>query len=647
MRLEENARKSLLALEVPEEAKTGAIRNLELWLSSPEFKPYCPQIEWLLSLGAWAGLLDRFCQILPFGTGGRRGPVGVGPNRMNLWTLGASVQGHCTYLRQNFPLEKEIRVALAFDVRCFQDKRGNYNPNLPNPSLGISSKDMAQYAARVYAANDIVASILPPESTRYLATPELSFTIRNMRAHGGLNISASHNPPDDNGGKFYDERGAQPVPPDDQIMADLVDQVKGISLISWQDGVRAGTIRYLEEHHHDDYLSVCCAQSLIPPPRQEAFKVVFTPLHGVGSQTVLEILQTKGFHVIPVAEQMAPDGQFPHVTKTPNPEVPESMDRAEAVAVANQAHLVLATDPDADRLGVLIPNDMGGWRFVNGNEVAAMATAFKLDMLAQSGRMPGSPLVIKTEVTTGLITRIARHYQVQILEDLLVGFKYVAEVLWKLESTGSFGDVVGTPADFLIASEESHGLLLTDKIRDKDAGAAALLFAELGLYLFRKNQTLLQYLKGLFEKFGYFKNAGVPISLPGVEGKSQMNRMMDALRKSPPVEICGQPVTGVKDFRDPLGKLGPLKGITDASSRNVLVFHLGPKGKIALRPSGTEPKAKIYLEVATPPRSPGIADGLWQEEMAQADAWLGKLSAEFLALALKTIGLTPEALKGK
>ena len=211
--------------------KDKALHSLQQWVTAPEFAAYRPQLLWLIEGGQWSGLLDRFYQILPFGTGGRRGPVGIGPNRMNLWTLGASVQGHAEYLKERFPGGGPLHVVLAYDVRQFEDTRKQYNPDLPNPVLHLSSKSLAQAAAGVYAGNGIHAHILPPDSKHYLATPELSFTIRHLRAQGGLNLSASHNPPDDNGGKFYDERGGQPVPPDDQIMADLVDQVATIRVL--------------------------------------------------------------------------------------------------------------------------------------------------------------------------------------------------------------------------------------------------------------------------------------------------------------------------------------------------------------------------------------------------------------------------------
>jgi phosphoglucomutase/phosphomannomutase len=628
-------------VSAPEAYKQQAIRFLRQWLGDEQFAAYRPQTAWLIEQRQWAGLLDRFYQILPFGTGGRRGAVGVGPNRMNLWTLAASVQGHCEYLREQFPEEKQLRVAVAYDVRQFEDQRRQYNPSLPNPVLHLSSKALAQHAAAVYAANGIHVWILPPDSKHYLATPELSFTIRHLQAHGGLNISASHNPPDDNGGKFYDEHGGQPVPPDDQIMADLVDQVTSIRSMNWTEALRSGKVHLLDETPHKEYVEVCRKQSLVPPPKTEDFKVVFTPMHGVGSMTAMEVLQAQGFRVLPVAEQMTPDGQFPNVTKTPNPEVPESMDRAAALGAATRADLALATDPDADRLGAMVPGRDGVWRPITGNQIAALLTHFKLHKLAQAGRLPGSPIVVTTEVTTSMITRIARHFRCQIVNDLLVGFKYVADVLHQLEATGSYDDVTGTPDDFVIATEESHGALLTPRIRDKDAAAAALLLAELALDQKRKGKTALDYLEALQQQFGYFRNEGVSVYVRGVEGKQQMATMMDSLRAEPIREVAGLAVTAFEDLRDEDGKFGPLKGATDAASRNVLVYRLGDRAKVALRPSGTEPKAKAYLEVCSPPCPPGTSAEVWQRTRAEVDALFERIKQDFARQALGRMGIDP------
>ena len=637
------ARKGFQGVDADAALKEQALTRLARWLADADFAAYRPQLEWLVGEARWAGVLDRFYQILPFGTGGRRGAVGVGPNRMNLWTLGASVQGHCEYLKERFPDEPAVHVVLAYDVRQFEDKRGQYNPTLPNPVLHLSSKDLARHAAGVYAANGVHAHILPPESKHYLATPELSFTIRRLKAHGGLNVSASHNPPDDNGGKFYDERGGQPVPPDDQVMADLVDQVTRIKVLPWADAVRSGRVHFLDETPHHAYIDLCRRQSLTPPPRNDDFRIVFTPLHGVGSMTAMEALVGHGFRVLPVEEQMAPDGQFPNVTKTPNPEVPESMDRAAALAARHKADLVLSTDPDADRLGAMVPDRAGGWRFVTGNEIAALLTHFKLNKLSQQGRLPPSPIVVCTEVTTGQVTRIARRFGAQVIDDLLVGFKYIADVLWQLEQNGAYEDVKGAPADFVIGVEESHGTLVTAEIRDKDAGGAAILLAELALDQKRRGQTTLDYIDRLAREFGYFHNAGVPIFLSGVQGKRQMMQMLDGLRAAPPREIGGLAVTRFEDRRDEEGRLGPLKGATDAASRNVLVFHFGEQARIALRPSGTEPKAKVYLEASSEPCAPGASAEEWRRTCREVDERAKRLGDAFVRQALALIGLDPSA----
>jgi phosphoglucomutase/phosphomannomutase len=622
--------------------KDQAHKYLQQWLTEPDFAPYRPQLHWLIQTQQWPGLLDRFYQILPFGTGGRRGPVGVGPNRMNLWTLGASVQGHCEYLKEQFPGVEPLRVVLAYDVRQFEDKRKSYNPDVPNPVLHLSSKDLAHHAAGVYVTNGIHVHILPPDSPRYLATPELSFIIRHLQAHGGLNISASHNPPDDNGGKFYDERGGQPVAPEDQIMADLVDQVTVIKQVPWSDALRGGKVHLLDDTVHQLYIELCRRQSLVPAPRANEIMVIFTPLHGVGGMTAMEVLQQQGFTVVPVAEQMQPDGQFPNVTQTPNPEVPISMDRAAETAKRHNADLVLATDPDADRIGAMIPGRKDDYHYVSGNEIASLLTHFKLDQLASKSELPSSPIVIRTEVTTSQVTHIARHYKCQVVDNLLVGYKYVADVLWHLERDGEYEDVRGTPEDFVIASEESHGILVTPKIRDKDAAGAALLLAELALYQKRRGQTVLDYLDRINRAFGYFRNEGVSVYLRGIQGKQDMARMLDLLRKSPPTEIAGLAVTAFEDLRDEGGRLGPYKGATDYAARNFLIFRLGDRARVVLRPSGTEPKAKAYVEVCSAPCPPKTPAEDWLRTCREVDELTVRLTKDFLTKALGLIGLTPE-----
>lgn len=626
--------------------RAKAVDFLRQWLGGPEFAPYKPQLEWQIQNGKWADLLDAFYQVLPFGTGGRRGAVGIGPNRMNLWTLGASVQGHSEYLKARFPGVTDLRVALAYDVRQFEDKRKVYSPTLPNPVLHLSSKDFAQFAARVYAANGIQSYILPPDSSRYLATPELSFVIRVLKAHGGLNVSASHNPPDDNGGKFYDERGGQPVPPDDQIMSDFVDQVTDIRSVPWADAVRTGKVHFLDDSTHKGYIDLCRRQSVTSPPKGDELRVVYTPLHGVGSMTSMEALQAAGFKPIPVAEQMAPDGQFPNVTRTPNPEVRECLDRAEATAREHKAHLAIATDPDADRIGGVACRDKDGtgdYRFLTGNEICGMLTHFKLSQLAKNGMLPASPIVVTTEVTTSMVGRVARQFNAQVVDNLLVGFKYIGDVLWHLESIGSYEDVSGTPADFVFGCEESYGFLTTPDLRDKDAGGAAVLLAEMALEQKRQGRTIPEYLDILARQFGYFRNEVLNLVMSGIEGKSNMGRMLDALRKNPPKTIGGLAVTSFEDLRDEKGRMGPHKGATDAASRNFLIFRLGDLAKVVLRPSGTEPKAKAYLEVRSAPWKAGVSGEAWDAACKDIDTLAQRIATDFLGQALGTVGFRPAA----
>lgn len=646
MDLMASARTGFATIDADAALKERALQNLEIWLTRPEFADYRPQIEWLGQSGAWSVLLDSFYQIIPFGTGGRRGAVGIGPNRMNLWTLGASVQGHCEYLRQRFP-GAELRVVLAYDIRRFEDTRKVYNPTLPNPVLGLTSRDFCQHAAGIYAANGIQAFILPPDAKRYIATPELSFTIRYLRANGGLNMTASHNPPDDNGSKFYDERGAQLVPPEDQLMSEMVDAVQHIRHLPFADAVRTGKVQFLTDEPHRAYIDLCRHESLIPPPTVDELRVVFTPLHGCGLFCAGEVLEAQGFRPIVPPEQATPDGRFPNVTKSPNPEVPECMDRAEKLAREIHADLILATDPDADRIGGMAnrsPDGKGTFRFLTGNEIAALLTHFKLAQLARNGSLPASPIVITTEVTTGQITRIARSFGAQVVNDLLVGFKYHADVLWQLESTGQYGDVRGTLSDFIIATEESHGILATPGIRDKDAGCAALLLAEAALYQKRQGRTLVDYLDDLNRQFGYYRNELLNISLSGLEGKVHMRRMLDALRTNPPQQIGGLTVTSFEDLQNPEGRLGPFKGETDKAARNFLIFRLGGDGvqaKVCLRPSGTEPKAKAYIEVCGEPWTPGTPQTAWDATCAAIDERVQQIATDFLTQALATIGQKP------
>jgi phosphoglucomutase/phosphomannomutase len=329
---------------------------------------------------------------------------------------------------------------------------------------------------------------------------------------------------------------------------------------------------------------------------------------------------------------MAPDGQFSNVTQTPNPEVPASMDRAEELARRLGADLVLATDPDADRLGAMAPDATGSFRFVSGNQIAALLTHFKLAKLAENGAMPARPIICKSLVTTGLVARIAHHFGAQIVEDLLVGFKYVADVLWHLEQHGAYDEVQGTPDDFVLGCEESHGILLTPGIRDKDAAGAALLLTELALDQKRQGENVWTYLGRIERQLGYFHNTLHTLVMRGLEGRATLTRLLESLRTAPPACIGSWNVTRFEDLLDEEGRWGPHKGATDRAARNVLIFHLGDSTRISLRPSGTEPKAKIYIEVASPPCPAGLPDVEWQQRCQQLDTAAAALAEDFVRL---------------
>lgn len=591
--------KGLSGLAMAHDTQRAALHYLEQWLTDPTFEPYRLQLTWLIAQQRWSLLLDSFYRVLPFGTGGRRGAVGLGPNRFNAWTLASSVQGHVLYLRERYP-RQDITVVIAYDVRVFNDLRGLYARDLPNPVLGMTSRDFAQVAAGVYTANGVRVYMLPEHATTYMSTPELSFAIRYLHATAGLNISASHNHPDDNGGKFYNDRGAQEVPPDDEAMANQVERVSHIDMLDVASAKATGLITWITPDVHEAYVALNMAQSLHPEARQA--HVVFTPLHGTANTTVGAVLRQAGFQVDVVAAQAVPDGTFPAVPyRAPNPEVPESMQQGMELAREVGADAVFACDPDADRLGVCSRTTDGTFRFLTGNEIAVLATHFKLEQLKNRGRLPQRPLVIKTEVTTELLRPITEAFDGVLVGDLLVGFKYHANVLDHLERHGSFGTLRGRVQDFVIAVEESHGLLVTTEIRDKDAAGAALLLAELAALQRTKGETLLDYLDDLFMRYGYYANLGTSMVMTGAEGAVQIQTIQQGLRQQPPTAVAGWEVTRHVDHWDETGRHGRFLSETDRASRNVLVFGLENGARVVVRPSGTEPKNKVYIEVPAPP----------------------------------------------
>jgi phosphoglucomutase/phosphomannomutase len=645
----ERARGGLASVPVGRAHQEAAWRGLAAWLAEPSHAADRAQLAWLIEKQRFPALLDAFYRTLPFGTGGRRGAVGIGPNRFNPSMLVSSIQGHVAYLREAYPGEA-LSVVIASDVRCYTDLRGVYARDLPNPLLGLTSRALAERAAETYAANGV--RVFLPRPGVYLSTPELSYTIRALGASAGLNVSASHNHPDDNGGKVYGRHGGQEVPPQDQRMSAIVERVAYLARLPLSDAQRAGLVTWIPRAVREAYLGECLAQSLAPQARSA--RVVFTPLHGVADGNAGEVLRRAGFEVHLVPEQSTLDGAFPAVPfRAPNPEVPESMQAGVVLAERIGADVVIACDPDGDRLGVYARDAAGMYVFLTGNEIAALLTEYKLARLAAEGRMPARPLVLKTEVTTELLARICERYGATLIGELLVGFKHHADVLDQIERTGRYGDLEATLADFVIGVEESHGILVTPQVRDKDAAGAALLIAELASVLRDEGRTLLDARDDLYLTYGYHAEILRSMVMTGAEGLEQMQRIQRSLRESAPAALAGWPVKRTVDHQDPAGPLGPIVSDTDRERRNTLVVYLQNGARVIVRPSGTEPKNKTYVEVPGAPLGAKADRAALASQRAEldvtahavADAFalhmLGILGVHLPAYALRISGLVP------
>jgi len=634
---EARLRAGLLSLSVEPEVRDRALAALRPWLTDERFAAYRPQLESLVQRGRFETLFDCFWQVIPFGTGGRRGAVGLGTNRFNPWTLSTSVQGHAEILRETYPGE-EVSVVIAWDVRVFRDVRGVYDGALPNPLLGLRSSDFALQAAGVYAANGVRVSMLDPRREQYMSTPELSLAIRRLGAHGGLNVSASHNHPDDNGGKFYNRGGGQDVPPDDEILARRVEGIAEVRRLEWDIALEEGWIRLLGESENRHYLDVNRRLALSPGVRGGT--IVYTPLNGTGSCTVGRLLAAEGFDVRDVPSQAGFDGGFPHVKfLAPNPEVPSCFEEAEKVADATGADLILATDPDADRIGLEVRAPDGGWRFVSGNEILYLIARFVLDRRRELGRLPSDAFVLSTQVTSSLVTTIARSYGCTVISRLLVGFKYMADVLAHLERSGTWEELRAGPESFVMGAEESHGVLLTPAIRDKDAAGGALALAELNATLRAQGRTLHDELDAIYKRFGYVSCRLVNTVMSGSTGLARIRAIQQSLREDPPALVAGRSVVRFEDLADERCWLGPIKSGTDAASRNVLLFGLADGSRVVIRPSGTEPKNKIYIEV--PGRTPvdDLSDAELAAERQRCDAAAAELGRAFERLMLARVGI--------
>ncbi len=608
-------------LKVGDQYKDAAQSFIRQWLTDPQYADYVPQLTHLIDTGAWDYLLDSFYQVIPFGTGGRRGEVGIGPNRINPWTIRASAQGHAQFLIKRHTDATQRGVVLAFDVRQFFSNK-YFNDALPNPVRNLNCKDLAIAALEVYAANGIHVHLFDDVRT----TPELSFAIRNLHAVAGAMFSASHNPPEHNGKKVYDEHGGQLIPPDDEALVDEVTKnVTAINSISYAEADTAGNISVIGSAVDEAYLEACTSVSL---SSARDLAVVYSPLHGCGVTSVMKALTKLGFHVTMDPATSNPSGKFEHVTfNIPNPEVEESFDTTLAFAKSSGADIVISSDPDADRIGIMVRHH-DTWRYLNGNEIGAILTAYVIEKKSAQF-VPNQAVVIKTEVTSNLMSVICKTRGVRMIGDLLVGFKYIGNEMNKLEQEGHIGD-------FLFACEESHGYVSGNYIREKDSVVPAIWLCELGAELKMKGKTIVDYLSTIYSTYGYFRNYLTEIRLPGAEGMSQIQAIQESLRTKNPSSFGRFKVSSFKDWQTHL----PFVSETDKVSKDILIYTFEPTDgttsmRVVVRPSGTEPKIKFYFEIGTAP----FDDASYEKVRASLETLVHEFERAFLDHCYTVLGV--------
>ncbi|MFP4013781.1 MAG: phospho-sugar mutase [Chitinispirillaceae bacterium] len=526
------------------------------------------QVEELVKKEDWTELNDRFFTDLAFGTGGLRGVIGGGYNRMNPFTVCRATQGLANYIKKAVPADQASAV-IAYDSRNFSDL-------------------FAMQAALVLCANGIKTYLF----TSLRPTPELSFAVRKLKATTGIVVTASHNPPEYNGYKVYWDDGAQVVAPHDKLIIEEVRAVTNeISVISEKDALEEGRLVMIDKEVDEPFIQMVKDQSVRPQLVKEKgkdLKVVFTPLHGTGTMPVETALRDMGIEVIFVEEQKEPDGNFPTVDY-PNPEDASAMKLSLDLAKEVGADLVMGTDPDADRLGIAVPDENGQYVLVSGNQLGALLADYIFSSRKEVGTLPSKPAFIKTIVTTDLQRLIAEEYGAQVY-NTLTGFKYIGEKIREFESQAD-------GPSYIFGGEESYGYLVNTEVRDKDAVSAATMTAEMALYHRTRGRTLLDQLRNIWNRYGYFQEMLLSKTFKGESGLKVMNDLMEKFRKTPPTEFAGQKVLAVKDYRegttfDPTA--GTLEKNIDLPSSNVLQFILDDESVITARPSGTEPKIKFY-----------------------------------------------------
>jgi phosphoglucomutase len=516
---------------------------------------------------------ERFYKDLEFGTGGLRGIIGAGTNRMNKYTVRKATQGLSNYILKDGNENKEKGVAIAYDSRhC--------------------SKEFAFESAMVLNGNGIKTYVFE----ELAPTPELSFAVRYLGCAAGIVITASHNPPEYNGYKVYGSDGAQVPPPFDGEIIDEVQKINDFRQVKVMDNDKAkeeGLLHIIGEKVHDAYIKEVKAQSInadIIKKMADDFTIVYTPLHGTGNKPVMRVLKEVGFkNVIIVPEQEKPDPNFSTVSY-PNPEDPKAFTLAIKLAKENNADIIVGTDPDADRVGVLVRDEKGEYIVLTGNMTGVLLTEYILSAKKGKGVLPKNGALIKTIVTTEMVRAISKEYDVSLLE-VLTGFKFIGEKIKEFEKSGEH--------EYLFGFEESYGYLAGTYARDKDAVVASMLACELAAVYKEKGMTLYEGLNGLYEKYGYYKETLQSITLKGIEGVEKIKAILTSLRNNPPKEFAGFKVLELRDYEKQITK----NQITNKEARinlpksNVLYFLLENNAWVCMRPSGTEPKVKFYFGV--------------------------------------------------
>ena len=579
----------------------SAADNIRTWLTEDRYSDYRSAVVKHIEETRWQKLDDVFWTIIPFGTGGRRGRMyPIGSNAINDRTIGESAQGLANYVVEYAKGRRGLSCAIAYDTR-------HQSRHFTELCAGI----MVAAGFKVYLLDD------------YRATPQLSFAVRHKKCDCGIMVTASHNPPSDNAVKVYWSSGAQVLPPHDAAIIAKVMSCQEINVTPFDQAVADGMIEIVTEEIDKAYFEAVSAQAFAGP--RDA-KVLYSPLHGVGAAAVLPVLERDGFKQVelygPHAEK---SGDFPNVPgHVSNPENAAVFEKPIEFAKANGFDVVLATDPDCDRLGVAAPltTDLSGeWGTFNGNQIAAILCEYVLSKRADAKSLDEKSYIIKTLVTTELMRRIAEDHGVRCVGNLLVGFKYIAEVM----------DREG-PNDFVFGAEESHGYLVGQYCRDKDAAVACMLMSELVAELKAVGQSLHDYFGNLQRKHGYHKETLINLMMEGSEGMAAMQRLMNAFRHAPPKQLAGIPVSTIRDYGEQTTTNLPRgdKQELDGPLSNLIILDLDEEGNyVAARPSGTEPKIKLYVFTRL---SPADSGDLAAAEQRLADR-LAAIEADMRAFA--------------